>query len=123
MREVYISFKKNKVTIDGRDVVFRPRAVQSLRFLALWYPKLISYEQLYYNLPFGIKGDYGSSDGNPEMRKHYLSVLISTVQSKLRSVTDRIFISFCREKGYKLVCCSKRQACPNESSVQDTIHS
>jgi hypothetical protein len=70
--EVYISFKKNKVTIDGRDVVFRPREVQSLRFLALWYPDVVSYEQIYYNLSFRTKEDYVCYYEDPKMRTDIL---------------------------------------------------
>ena len=121
--EIYISFRENKITIDGDDVFLSPSEIQALRFLALWYPKLVSYEQIYYNLPFGTKGDYACSDGNPEMRKSYLFRVMYHVQTKLRSVTNRICISSFRKKGYKLVCHPKRQACPNESSVQDTLHS
>jgi DNA-binding winged helix-turn-helix (wHTH) protein len=121
--EVYISFKKNKVTIDGRDVVFRPREVQSLRFLALWYPDVVSYEQIYYNLSFRTKEDYVCYYEDPKMRKHYLFRLISCVRSSLKSATERDRINFSKGKGYSLVCCSNRQASPNESSVQDTIHS
>jgi DNA-binding response OmpR family regulator len=118
-----VSFRENNVTLDGGSISLDIRSAQILRLLALWYPKLVSYEQLYYNLPFGTKGDYACSGGNPEMRKHYLFGVMYHVKIKLRSVTDRICISSFKKKGYKLVCHSKRQACPNESSVQDTLHS
>jgi hypothetical protein len=118
-----VSFIENNVTLDGGGLSFDLRSTQSLRLLALWYPKLVSYEQLYYNLPFGTKGDYACSDESLGVRKHYLYVLMSHVQTKLRSVTDRICISSFKKKGYKLVCHPKRQTCPNESSVQDTLHS
>jgi DNA-binding response OmpR family regulator len=120
---ICVSFRENNVTIDGSSISCDLRSTQALRFLALWYPKLVSYEQIYYNLPFGTKGDYACSDGNPEMRKSYLFRVMYHVQTKLRSVTNRICISSFRKKGYKLVCHPKRQACPNESSVQDTLHS
>jgi hypothetical protein len=118
-----VSFRENNVTIDGGSISLDIRSAQTLRLLALWYPKLVSYEQIYYNLPFCTKGVHGCSDESSEMRKNYLVGVMSHVQTKLRSVTDRICISSFRKKGYKLVCHSKRQACPNESSVQDTLHS
>jgi DNA-binding winged helix-turn-helix (wHTH) protein len=121
--EVYISFRKNKVTIDGRDVVFRSREVQSLRFLALWYPDVVACEQTYYNLSFGVNRNYASVDKRPAMKKRYLIRIICHVQVILKSNTDGIRIRPNRKKGYKLVCYSNRQACPNESSVQDTLHS
>jgi hypothetical protein len=120
---IYVSFRENNVTLDGDSISLDIRSTQALRLLALWYPKLISYEQIYYNLPFGTKGDYACSDESLGVRKHYLYVLMSHVQTKLRSVTDRICISSFKKKGYKLVCHPKRQTCPNESSVQDTLHS
>jgi hypothetical protein len=120
---ICVFFRENNVTIDGSSISFDLRSTQALRFLALWYPKLVSYEQIYYNLPFGTKGGYGCSDESSEMRKHYLFGVMYDVKIKLRSVTDRICISSFKTKGYKLVCHPKRQACPNESSVQDTLHS
>ena len=120
---IYVSFRENNVTLDGASISLDLRDVQALRLLALWYPKLVSYEQIYYNLPFGTKGNYACSDESLGVRKNYLFGVMYHVQSKLRSVTDRICIRSYRGKGYKLVCHSKRQACPNESSVQDTLHS
>ena len=121
--EVYISFTKNKFMTDGGDVFLYPREIQALRFLALWYPNLVPYEQIYHNLSFGVVGNYGSDSEKPEIKKIYLMKLISNLQTRLKSGTDRIFISSNKGKGYSLVCHSKRQACPNESSVQDTLHS
>jgi DNA-binding response OmpR family regulator len=120
---IYVSFRENNVTLDGASISLDLKDVQALRLLALWYPKLVSYEQIYYNLPFCTKGYYGCSDENPRVRKNYLFGVMYHVQLKLRSVTDRICIRSYRGKGYKLVCHSNRQACPNESSVQDTLHS
>jgi DNA-binding response OmpR family regulator len=120
---IYVSFRENNVTIDGGSISLDIRSTQTLRLLALWYPKLVSYEQLYYNLPFRTKEYYGSSNESPMVRKNYLFGLMYRVQTKLRSVTDRICISSFKTKGYKLVCHPKRQACSNESSVQDTLHS
>jgi DNA-binding winged helix-turn-helix (wHTH) protein len=121
--EIYIPFRKNKITIDGRNIFLSPRAIHSLRILALWYPKLVPYEKIYYNLSFGTKGDYVCCYEDPKMWKHYLFGLITCVRSSLRSGTEKDRINFSKGKGYSLVCHSKRRACPNESSVQDTIHS
>jgi DNA-binding winged helix-turn-helix (wHTH) protein len=120
--EVYISFSKNKVTFDGRNIILYLREIQALRFLALWYPDLVSYEQIYYNLSFGVKKIYVSVE-IPAMKKRYITRLVGYVQTKLRSVTDGILISSSYGKGYSLVCYSNQQACPNESSVQDALHS
>jgi DNA-binding response OmpR family regulator len=120
--EVCISFRKKEFTIDGRNVFLSLREIQALRFLALWYPKVAAYEQIYYNLPFGIDEDYSSSSEKPEIKKIYLLKLINNVKKKLN--TDRIRISNSYKGiGYRLVCHSKRQACQNESFVQDTLHS
>jgi hypothetical protein len=100
-----------------------PREIQALRFLALWYPKLVPYEQIYYNLSFCVDGDYGCFDENPEIKRRYVIEVISNVQTRLKSDADGIRTRPNRKKGYELVCHSNRQACPNESSVQDTIHS
>ena len=51
---IYVSFIENNVTIDGNSIYFDLRRTQALRFLALWYPDLVSYEQIYYNLSFGV---------------------------------------------------------------------
>jgi DNA-binding winged helix-turn-helix (wHTH) protein len=121
--EIYISFRKNKVMIDGSKIFLHQRETQVLRFLALWYPNVVPYEQIYYNLSFGVGGGCGCSDENPEMKKHYITRLVSRAQARLRSGTDGILISNSYGEGYKLVCYSNRQVCPNESSVQDTLHS
>jgi hypothetical protein len=39
--EIYVSFRENKFTLDGDDVFLSPRETQVLRFLALWYPKIV----------------------------------------------------------------------------------
>jgi DNA-binding response OmpR family regulator len=121
--EIYVSFRENKFTLDGDDVFLSPRETQVLRFLALWYPKIVSYEQIYYNLSFCVNEDYACSDESPEMKIRYTTRLVGYVKTRLRSVTDGIRVRSNRKKGYKLVCYSNRQACPNESSVQDTLHS
>ena len=121
--EIYISFTENKVTINGRYVAFSPRAVQSLRLLALWYPDAVSHEKIYYNLSFGTKGDYASHSTVPSVRRRYVVDIISHVQESLRSLTEGNYINFSKGIGYTLVCRPKRQTCPNESSVQDALHS
>jgi hypothetical protein len=121
--EIYVSFIENNVTIDGNSIYFDLRRTQALRILVLWYPKLVPYEQIYYNLSFGVNENYACSDESLGAQKNYLFGVIYHVQSKLRSVTDRTCIRSYRGKGYKLVCHSKRQACPNKNSVQDTLHS
>jgi DNA-binding response OmpR family regulator len=120
---IYISFTENKVTINGRYVAFYPKEIQVLRLLALWYPKLVSCEQIYYNLSFCTKRNYGCPDESPAIKKCYLVKIISRVKVRLKSDTDGIRISPDRKKGYRLVCRPKRQTCPNESSVQDALHS
>ena len=105
--EVYISFRENKVTLDGDDVVFYPREIQVLRLLALWYPDIVSYEQIYYNLPFCTKGDYFCCYEDSKMRKHYLFGIITCVRSSLKSATESDRINSSKGKGYSLVCCSK----------------
>jgi DNA-binding winged helix-turn-helix (wHTH) protein len=115
--EIYVSFIENNVMIDGGSISLSPREIQSLRLLVLWYPDVVSYEQIYYNLSFCVNEDYACFDKNPEIRKHYLYVPMHHVQVKLRSATDSFRISSFKKKGYSLVCHPKRQACPNESSV------
>ena len=100
-----------------------PREIQALRFLALWYPKLVPYEQIYYNLSFCVDGDYGCFDENPEIKRRYTTKLVGYVKTRLKSATNGICIRSNKKKGYEFVCHSNRQACPNESSVQDTLHS
>jgi DNA-binding winged helix-turn-helix (wHTH) protein len=120
---IYISFTENKVIIGRRYVAFSPRDLQILRLLALWYPDAVSHEQIYYNLSFDTKGDYASRSTVPRMRRRYVVDIIGHVQEGLRSLTEGNYINFSKGIGYKLVCHSKRQTCPNESSVQDALHS
>ena len=119
---ICVSFIENEVTIDGRYVYFFPRELQALRRLALWYPDVAPYEQIYYNLPFCVCESYASTGKMPEM-KRCSTRLVGDVQTRLESIADGICITSSYGKGYKLVCRPKRQACPNESSVQDTLHS
>jgi DNA-binding response OmpR family regulator len=120
---IYISFTENKVTINGRYVAFSPRDIQIFRLLALWYPDAVSHEQIYYNLSFPVNGIFASRSTLPRMKRRYVIDIIGHVQEGLRSLTEGNYIDFSKGKGYRFVCRPKRQTCPNESSVQDALHS
>jgi hypothetical protein len=108
--------------INGRNISFNIRNTQSLRLLALWYPNVVSYEQIYYNLSFCVNKIFASANENPKMWKYYLFGIIDCVQARLKSGTEGNYIDSFSGKEYRLVCRSNRQACPNESFVQGTLH-
>jgi hypothetical protein len=53
----------------------------------------VPYEQIYYNLSFGTKGDYASHSTVPSVRRRYVVDIISHVQESLRSLTEGNYIN------------------------------